>query len=133
MSNLTADERRTMQTRQVMAAFQDWGLSGAEVIDLMALQGVSARHLERFRRGDAFPKSEATDVRLNHFVGISEALRTTYPTNPKMGAVWMMTKQKRLNNQVPLQRIAVEGLAGLEAVRAYLDCTYAWDQTGSKV
>lgn len=132
MGNLTPEQRRVMHTQQVMDVFQDWGLSSSEIIDLMSLQGVSNRHLERFRRGEAFPESEDTNIRLKHLVGITEALRTTYPHNPKMGTIWMMTKQKRLQNQVPLQRIAEDGLAGLEAVRAYLDCTYAWDQTGSK-
>ena len=131
MSSKQTDERRVYQTRQIMSVMQDWGLLAEEIIDLMALQGVSARHLERFRRGEPFPHSPETDERMQHVLGIADALRTTYPHNPGMGVRWMHTEQKKLKGRIPLQRIAEEGIKGLIAVRSHLDCTYAWDQSGS--
>ncbi|MCB1755988.1 MAG: hypothetical protein KDJ38_10725 [Gammaproteobacteria bacterium] len=132
MSTLSTEQRRILQTMQIMAVVEEWGLRASEVIDLLALEGVSGRHLEKFRRGNAaFPVTPATDERMQHVLGIADALRTTYPHNRKMGSIWMLSRQKKLNDTIPLQRIAEEGLQGLIAVRAHLDCTYAWDQSGS--
>ncbi len=133
MSGLSPIERRIRQTRQIMDVMEDWGLTANEIIDLMALEGFSGRHLERFKRGEAFPTSDDTDERMRHVLGIADALRTTYPHNLKMGKIWMHSRQKKLKNRIPLQRIAEDGLQGLIAIRAHLDCTYAWDQSGSAV
>ncbi len=132
MTEIDKEQKRVFNTVRLMAVLDDWGLNSAEIIDLLALDGFAARHIERFRQGEALPDEPAINERMQHILGIADALRTTYPHNSKMGSIWMHTRQKKLKSKIPLQRIAEEGLKGLIAVRAHLDCTYAWDQSGSK-
>ena len=67
--------------------------------------------------------------RLEHIVGIADALRTTFPRNYRMASQWMLSPHKRFDGMSPTAVIVSKGLRGLMMVRAQLDCSFAWEQT----
>ena len=97
----------------------------------MAVLGLSKntrkRELDKYRTLKAFPKNETIIKRLSHIVGISDALRTTFPRNVNMSEKWMKSQHRRFDNETPLNVILEEGINGLCKVRSELDCTFAWN------
>jgi hypothetical protein len=67
--------------------------------------------------------------RLAHLVGIAEALRTTFPFNPSMAALWMRQPLRRFDDRTPARVMVDDGLNGLVTVRSHLDCGFDWRQT----
>ena len=63
---------------------------------------------------------------------IADALRTTYPRNPRMSGRWVRQGHRRFGRRSPLSMILRDGESGLIAVLSELDCTFSWDLTGSK-
>ena len=49
-----------------------------------------------------------------------------------MGARWMQQPNRQFGKRTPLAVMVERGDSGMVAVLAQLDCTYAWDLTGSK-
>ena len=64
-------------------------------------------------------------------IGIADALRTSFPRNVEMCARWMRQPHKRFANKTPLNIMVTKGLPGLIQVRAQLDCSFAWNTSGS--
>ncbi len=117
--------------RNIMRLLDEWGLDGKQIIQLLALPKTTrTRHLDKFRNGDAFPSSDNTTIRVEHIAGIAEALRTTFPRNAHMGPRWLRTPHRRFRDQTPIDTM-LKGDIGLSRVRAELDCSYAWDKSGS--
>ena len=126
MNNLSPDEQVEL-TVQIMEILDGWGMSAEEIISLLALPPKTpGRALRRYRENTAFPMTNEVIERLEHIVGITEALRTSYPHNPQMGKIWIRQKSKKLNNQIPLQIIVENGLEGIIEIRKHLDCSYDW-------
>ncbi len=126
MIDLTPDEQVALTVR-IMEILDDWGMSSAEIISLIALPDKTpTRALRRYRENTAFPVSIELDERVRHIIGITDALRTSYPHNPHMGKMWIRQRSKKLNNQVPLQIIIENGLEGIIEIRKHLDCSYDW-------
>lgn len=124
---------RLAVTRAIMGILDSWGVDGADVIRLLELPpGTRVRHLERYRTDTPFPAEGAVSERLEHVAGIADALRTTFPRNAHMGALWMSRPNRRFGNRSPLATMLAGGLNGLITVRSHLDCSYAWDKSGSK-
>ena len=114
-------------TRSIMSILDSWGLSGDALMAVLALpEGTPKRALRKYRDNTPFPDSEEVYQRLDHIIGIADALRTTYPHNPPMGILWLQQKNKQFQNRIPLQIILDDGLDGLREVRAHLDCAYDW-------
>jgi hypothetical protein len=114
-------------TRAIMAILDSWGLNGqAQMAVLNIPKGVPVRALRRYREGTAFPNEQQVYDRVEHIVGIADALRTSYPHNPAMGVVWLKQPNSRFQQRSPLQVIVEDGLEGLVAVRAHLDCSWDW-------
>lgn len=114
-------------TKAVMAILDSWGLSSAQQIAILSLpQGTPVRAMRRYRENTPFPDTPDVMVRLEHIVGITDALRTTYPRNPPMGVLWLKQTNKRFQERPPLALIVEEGLEGLVEVRSHLDCSYDW-------
>lgn len=123
---MTQDEQVAL-TVQIMETLDSWGMSSAEIISLIALPAKTpTRALRRYRENTAFPVSPELEERIQHIVGINDALRTSYPHNPNMGKMWMRQRSKKLNNQIPLQIIVENGLEGIVEIRKHLDCSYDW-------
>ena len=81
---------------------------------------------------DVLPDDPAVLRRARYLLRISDALRTTYPLNPRMSGRWVRQGHRRFGRRSPLSIILRDGESGLIAVLSELDCTFSWDLTGSK-
>lgn len=119
-------------SRNVMRLMDDWNISSKDIICLLALpDNTRVRHLEKYRSGEPFPNDPGTQERIEQIAGIADALRTMYPRNAHMAPRWLRTPNRRMDNQAPVQVMVSQGLQGLLRVRSEIDCTFAWDQSGS--
>ena len=127
------DEDRLALTRVVMDLLDDWGLQAKEMVLVLDMPAsVKARSMGRYRDGStALPDDPRVMHRVGFLLRISEALRTYFPTNPQMRSRWMKQANRRLRKRAPVAVIVEGGEPGLMAVLAELDCTYAWDLSGS--
>lgn len=128
----TIEEERLLLARSIMAILDDWGLDAEDRIKLLGLpDGTRARHLERFRMNTPLPDEGDVMTRVEHLVGIADALRTTFPRNPHMGSHWLRTPHRRFSRKPPLAIMIEGGMSGLIAIRSELDCSYAWYRSSS--
>lgn len=120
-------------TVAVMNLVDSWNLDSGEIQAVLCLPGnVRARALNKFRQGnDVFPEDPAVLRRARYLLRIADALRTTYPLNPKMAGRWVRQGHRRFGRRSPLSIILRDGESGLIAVLSELDCTFSWDLTGS--
>lgn len=126
-------ERQVLMTQKIMANLDEWGLSAADQVSILDLpDGIRTRKLRAFHEDTPFPEDPNVEYRVVRLMGIIDELRTMYPKNPMMGQRWMKTPHKRFQNRTPLQMMLENGGNGVTAVLAELDCTYAWDLSGSK-
>ena len=127
MNNMT-NEQQIELTKAIMAIIDSWGMSSEQVISLLALPAKTpGRALRKYRDNTPFPETPEVYERLEHIIGIADALRTSYPHNPHMGKIWLTQSSKKFQNRVPLEVILNNGVAGLVEVRSHLDCSYDWD------
>ncbi|MES9969730.1 MAG: DUF2384 domain-containing protein [Candidatus Thiodiazotropha sp.] len=117
-------------TRGVMNMFEGWGLHTDEIMALLDMQG-KARHFAQYRYNKPLPDSPDLMRRVEYLVRIDDALRTTYPTNPGMGKRWLRQRSHKFNTNSPLSMMIGDGEQGMIYVLSRLDCTFAWDQSGS--
>jgi hypothetical protein len=116
-----------------MALLEDWGLSARDMITLLCLpDSVKARNISRFRDQDPFPDEEAVRRRVAYLMRIEHALNTYFPRNPEMRTIWVKRGNKQFGRRAPIAVMVEDGENGLVSVLSHLDCTFAWDQTGSK-
>lgn len=131
---MTADsiDRRVILTNRVMQLLDSWGTSAEQKIILLGLPAdMRTRKLERYRQDEPFPDTEEINEHLEHLVGIADALRTSFPRNIEMSTLWLQKPHKRFDNQTPLSVMTHNGLKGLIRVRSQLDCSFAWNASGS--
>tara|TARA_B100001996_G_scaffold321468_1_gene265953 strand:+ start:513 stop:911 length:399 start_codon:yes stop_codon:yes gene_type:complete len=129
MTNYT-DEEFIYITKTVMKVLDAWNLTTEQTVAVLGLSSqTKKRQLDKYRTLKAFPKDELIIKRLSHIVGISDALRTTFPRNINMSEKWLKTQHRRFDNETPLSIILDEGINGLCKVRSELDCTFAWNTT----
>ena len=122
------DEEFLYITNTVMKVLDTWNLTTEETVQVLGLSSqTKKRQLDKYRTLKAFPKDDLIIKRLSHVVGISDALRTTFPRNINMSEKWMKTEHRRFDNETPLKVILEQGIDGLCKVRAELDCTFAWN------
>ncbi|MDH5571072.1 MAG: MbcA/ParS/Xre antitoxin family protein [Gammaproteobacteria bacterium] len=127
-------EKQILMTQKVMQSLEEWGLSASEQLDVLNLpEGTRSRKLRAFHEETPFPDHPDVEYRVVRLLGIIDALRTSHPKNPSMGGRWMKTPHRRFKNKTPVQIMLEEGGSGLTAVLAELDCTYAWDLSGSTI
>jgi hypothetical protein len=131
MKNPT-EAQRLVISRKIMAAVDEWGLSGEQILAILDMpQGHRTRHLQQYRKDTPLPDIEQVNNRITRLLGIIDALRTTYPRNLQMGARWMKMPHRRFRKRTPLITMLEDGETGVLAVLAELDCTYAWELSGS--
>lgn len=132
MTSLTEDERLQL-TRRTMKVLETWNLGASDIMRLLHLpENVKARHIARYRDEQAFPDDAAVNRRVRYLLRIEEALHTYFPRNSEMRGMWMKRGNKQFGRRAPLAVMLEEGESGLIAVLSHLDCTFAWDLTGSK-
>lgn len=114
--------------RAVMHMLEVWGLRDEDQLTILGFPpGTPPRVLRRYRQGTPFPTDNAELMeRVEHLVGIAEALRTTFPRDPAMTPVWLRRTNRRFGGRAPLAVMVDDGMEGLIAVRAHLDCIFAW-------
>ncbi len=120
-------------TRAVVALLDSWRLQTSEMQQLLALpSNARARMFNKYRAGNALlPNDPVVLRRAMYLLRINDALRTTYPRNPKMSERWIRQPQRRFGRQTPLSMILEQGESGLILVLCEVDCTFSWDITGS--
>jgi len=129
-SQLSLEDRLAI-TRGVMNLFDSWGLGADESMALLNLEG-KPRQLVQYRHDKPFPEDPQLMKRIEYLIRIDAALRTTYPTNPNMGKRWLRQASSKFHKRTPLATMIGEGEKGLVNVLCHLDCTFAWDMSGSK-
>ena len=131
MNDLTNDQRVTI-TLKIMEAVDEWGLSGEQILAVLDMpKDHRSRHLQKYRKDTPLPDVESVNNRILRLLGIIDALRTTYPRNLQMGARWMKMPHRRFQQRTPLHTMLEDGEKGVIAVLSELDCTYAWELSGS--
>ncbi|MEL0585103.1 MAG: DUF2384 domain-containing protein [Candidatus Thiodiazotropha sp. (ex. Lucinoma kazani)] len=118
-------------TRGVMSMLDSWGLHSDEMMALLDMPG-KARHFAQYRYNKPLPDSPDIMKRVEYLIRIDDALRTSYPTNPSMGKRWLRQRSHKFNKQSPLSMMLGDGEQGMIYVLSRLDCTFAWNQSGSK-
>ena len=135
MSN-TEQQSLVDLTKAVINVLDTWKLQTSEMQQLLGLpDNIRARAFQKYREGrEQLPNDELVLRKAAYLIRIEDALRTTYPRNPFMGGRWIRQKHRRLGGQTPLSMIleSENQEASLIAVLSELDCTFAWDMTGSK-
>ncbi|BCU08089.1 DUF2384 domain-containing protein [Allochromatium tepidum] len=132
MTDLTLDERLLL-TRRTMQLLEDWGLAAHDIAVLLQLpQTIKARHIGRFHDQDVFPDDPAVNRRVAYLNRIEQALHTYFPRNPEMRKLWVRRANKQFGRRAPVAVMIEDGESGLISVLSHLDCTFAWDLTGSR-
>ena len=132
MTTLTPDDRLLM-TRRTMKLLEAWGLGASDIMHLLRLpENVKARHVARFRDEEAFPDDPTVNRQIGYLLRIEEALHTYFPRNPEMRDLWVKRGNKQFGKKAPVAVMVEDGESGMISVLSHLDCTFAWDLTGSK-
>jgi hypothetical protein len=88
--------------------------------------------LRRYHEDTPLPDDPDVMQRVEHLIGIGDALRTTFPRNTGIGLHWLKQPCKRLRRRRPLDIMVEDGLNGLITVRTHLDCSFAWRESERK-
>ncbi len=129
MQDMNFDDQ-VAATRVIINILDTWGLRDSDQVAVLGLpEGTPSRAVRRYRQDTPLPPDPNVKERVEHLVGIAEALRTTFPRNANMGPQWMNEPHRRFNQRTPVATIVEDGLGGLIAVRAHLDCTFAWEKS----
>lgn len=127
MQTFSAEEM-TALTKAVIHHMDEWKISGEDMLVILGLgEEVHPRHLQQYRQGDkSFPQTPEMMDRIDHIVGIADALRTTFPFSSQMRVMWLSKPHRRFQRSDPLAVMLAEGVDGLMRVRIEVDCAYGY-------
>jgi len=129
MNQLTEQDRLDLG-RLVINTLDEWGISSADQVVILALPGkVSGRSLRRYQDSTPLPDDPDVLKRVEHLLGIADALRTTFPRNDRIAVIWLTQPCRRLRRRRPVDIMLEDGLSGLISVRTHLDCSFAWRES----
>ena len=129
MSTLTNEDRAELG-RMVVNMLNDWGIRTSDQVNMLALpRGTPTRMLRRYQDDTPLPDDPDVMKRVEHLLGIADALRTTFPRNARIGLHWLRQPCRRLRRRRPLDIMVEDGLSGLITVRTHLDCSFAWRES----
>lgn len=132
MNEFDIEERKSL-TRRSMTLLEDWGLSAKDICTILSLPDtIKPRAVARFRDEDPFPDDSNVNRRVGYLIRIEQALHTYFPRNPEMRSMWVKRGNKQFGKKSPMAVMVEDGESGLISVLSHLDCTFAWDLTGSK-
>ncbi len=127
------EAERAVLSRSIVELLNQWGVDGADQVTLLGLPSdTKPRVLRRYYENTALPNTPDINERLDHLLGIADALRTSNPRNAAAGSIWLHSVNYRFDNRTPLDAMIQDGISGLLAVRTHLDCAYDWNQSGSR-
>ncbi len=125
-------DQRVELTRAIISLLDQWGVPAKDQLAILALPpGTRPGIIRQYRQNTPLPDDAQVAERIEHLIGIAEALRTSYPLNAAMNAVWMNSVNRRFDGRTPLAVMVEDGLSGVIAVRAHLDCTFDWGRMSS--
>lgn len=131
ISDATPEQRLTL-TKATMSILDSWNLGVEDMRIVMGLpEKTGARIFHKYRSHAPFPDEPDINRRMDYVMKIAGALRTTYPTNPNMGAKWLRQNHRRFGRP-PLALMVGGEINDMVMVLATLDCTFGWDLSGSK-
>jgi hypothetical protein len=129
MSELTQEDRTNLG-RMVVNMLDEWDVKASDQVNILALpDGTPTRMLRRYHENTPLPDDPEVMKRVEHLLGIADALRTTFPRNSRIGVLWLKQPCKRLRRRRPMDIMLEDGLSGLITVRTHLDCSFAWRET----
>lgn len=129
---LTHDERVAL-ARVIVEMLDRWGVEADAQVTLLGLPpDTKPRALRRYYENTPLPNDPGVNERIDHLLGIADALRTSNPCNATADMIWLNQVNYRFDNRTPLDAMIEDGLAGLLAVRTHLDCAYDWHLSGSR-
>ena len=132
MTHLTLEDRLLL-TRRTMDLLEGWGLGARDIGTILQLpDSIKTRAIARFREDAPFPDDPEVNRRVAYLMRIHDALHTYFPRNPEMRNLWVRRGNRQFGRRAPLAVMVEDGESGLIAVLSHLDCTFAWDLTGSK-
>lgn len=128
MSTALSNEEMTALTQAVIHHLDEWSISSEDMLGILGLgDGVQPRVLTQYRQGmKALPQTEDMMQRIDHLVGIADALRTTFPFSSQMRVMWLQKPHRRFQKRSPLAVMLGEGTDGLMKVRIEVDCAYGY-------
>ena len=123
---MTQEERLAL-TQGIINLLDHWGVDPEGQVAILALPaGTRPGAIRQFRKNTAFPDDPGVMERIEHLLGIADALRTAHPRNANMDAIWMNRPNRLFDQRTPLDVMLEDGLSGVVAVRVQLDCAYDW-------
>ena len=126
-STTSNDDERTLLSRGVLNILEKWGLNAQQTVAILDLpEKTPTRMIRRYRDETPLPDIKTVNDRIDHILGIADALRTSWPHNPSMGLIWMKQKNSRFDKRAPVNIVTEDGLDGIVQIRCHLDCSYDW-------
>ena len=127
MKAIPDDDERMALTQLIVNVLDNWGASSEGQVSILALPvGTRAGAMRHFRKDTPLPDDQKVRERIEHLLGIADALRTAHPRNANMDALWMNRPNRLFDQRTPLDVMIEDGLDGVVMVRAHLDCAYDW-------
>ena len=124
-----SQEQKIDLAKLIMVMLDDWGVSHSDKLNLLAMPPeVKVRSLRRYYIDAPLPDTNEVFERIDHLMGIADALRTSFPLNHHMASFWLNKKNQRFNDQTPLEFMLEGGINNVVAVRTHLDCGWDWNQ-----
>lgn len=128
-----SEEERIALSRRIVELLDHWGVSDKDQITLLGLPpDTKPRFLRRYYENTPLPNSPEINERIDHLLGIADALRTSNPRSATADVIWLHSVNYRFENRMPLDAMIQDGIGGLLAVRTHLDCAYDWNLSGSR-
>ncbi len=116
-------------TQGVMTYLDGWKLSSEQALAVLGItEKAKTRHIKSYRMGEKpFPETDDLLIRIDHIVGIADALRTTFPFSDAMRFTWLRKAHRRFQKNTPLAVIMGDDSPnGLMKVRMEVDCSYGY-------
>jgi len=116
-------------TQGIMSILDAWNISVDQALAVLGLTDEGKkRHIQGYRMGErVFPETDELLTRIDHIIGISDALRTTFPFSDKMRLLWLRKPHRRFKKNTPLNVILTDDTPnGLLKVRMEVDCAYGY-------
>ena len=127
------DEERVALSRTIVELLNRWGVQPEDQVTLLGLPAdTKPRALRRYYENTPLPNSPEINERIDHLLGIADALRTSNPCSATADVIWLHAINHRFDNRTPIDAMIRDGLGGLLAVRIHLDCAYDWHLSGSR-
>src|SRR4030066_1973576 len=120
------EAERVTLSRAIVELLNQWGVDGVDQVTLLGLPpDTKPRVLRRYYENTALPNSPGINERLDHLLGIADALRTSNPCSATAGSIWLHSVNYRFDNRTPLDTMIQNGIGGLLGWRPPLDLGHA--------